>query len=91
MPIIFVSALSETNEKVGGFELGAVDFATKPYQREELLIRVRTHLEMTCLCNRLGFLVDERTNELRADMSPPRGEAGVISKRSVVIPRYLPS
>ncbi len=68
VPIIFVSALSETNEKVEGFELGAVDFVTKPYQREELLIRVRTHLEMTRLRNRLEFLVDERTNELRASM-----------------------
>lgn len=68
VPIIFVSALSETNEKVEGFELGAVDFVTKPYQREELLIRVRTHLEMTRLRNRLEFLVAERTNEIRANM-----------------------
>lgn len=68
VPVIFVSALSETNEKVEGFELGAVDFVTKPYQREELLIRVRTHLEMTRLRTRLEFLVDERTNELRASM-----------------------
>lgn len=68
VPVIFVSSLSETNEKVEGFELGAVDFVTKPYQREELLIRVRTHLEMARLRNSLEFLVDERTNELRASM-----------------------
>ncbi len=68
VPVIFVSSLSETNEKVEGFELGAVDFVTKPYQREELLIRVRTHLEMARLRNRLEFLVDERTNELRFSM-----------------------
>ena len=68
VPVIFVSALSETNDKVNGFELGAVDFVTKPYQREELLSRVRTHLEMTRLRNRLEFLVDERTNELRKSM-----------------------
>lgn len=68
VPIIFVSALSETNDKVNGFELGAVDFVTKPYQREELLIRVQTHLEITRLRNRLESLVDERTNELRASM-----------------------
>lgn len=68
VPVIFVSSLSETVEKVEGFELGAVDFVTKPYQREELLIRVRTHLEMARLRNRLEFLVDERTDELRASM-----------------------
>jgi len=47
VPVIFVSAVMETSEKVKGFEIGAVDFVTKPYQRDELLARVRTHLELT--------------------------------------------
>lgn len=68
VPVIFVSALSETNEKVEGFQLGAVDFITKPFQREELLVRVRTHLEMNRLRNRLEVLVDERTRQLKANM-----------------------
>ena len=37
VPVIFVSAVTETDEKVQGFEFGAVDFVTKPYQRNELL------------------------------------------------------
>ncbi|HEX5362819.1 MAG TPA: response regulator, partial [Gallionella sp.] len=37
VPVIFVSAAMETEDKVRGFELGAVDFVTKPYQRDELL------------------------------------------------------
>lgn len=65
VPVIFVSAISETDEKVLGFELGAVDFVTKPYQREELLARVRTHLELNRLRNHLEELVKERTDELR--------------------------
>lgn len=65
VPVIFVSALSDTDEKVKGFELGAVDFVTKPYQREELLARVRTHLEVDRLRNHLEELVDERTSALR--------------------------
>ncbi len=65
VPVIFVSAISETDEKVLGFELGAVDFVTKPYQREELLARVRTHLELNRLRNHLEELVKERTEELR--------------------------
>lgn len=65
VPVIFVSALTDTDEKVRGFELGAVDFVTKPYQREELLARVRTHLEVDRLRNRLEDMVEERTRSLR--------------------------
>lgn len=68
VPVIFVSAISETGEKVQGFELGAVDFVTKPYQREELLARVRTHLEVDRLRNHLEDLVEERTRELRDNL-----------------------
>lgn len=64
-PVIFVSAVLETSEKVKGFELGAVDFVTKPYQRDELLARVRTHLELIHLRNHLEDLVEERTAALR--------------------------
>jgi PAS domain S-box-containing protein len=65
-PIIFISALSETVEKVKGFELGAVDYVTKPYQREELLARVCTHLELYRLRHHLESIVELRTAELRA-------------------------
>ena len=65
VPVIFVTALAETQDKVDGFEQGAVDFVTKPYQREELLSRVRTHLEITRLRNKLEELVEERTHELK--------------------------
>jgi putative nucleotidyltransferase with HDIG domain len=68
VPVIFVSAISDTVEKVQGFALGAVDFVTKPYQREELLARVRTHLEMDRLRNHLEDLVDERTKKLRTSL-----------------------
>ncbi|MCX7192043.1 MAG: response regulator [Proteobacteria bacterium] len=65
VPVIFVSAATETEEKLQGFELGAVDFVTKPYQRDELLARVRTHLELNRLRHHLEDLVDERTIALR--------------------------
>lgn len=64
VPVIFVSAVSETDEKVRGFEIGAVDFVTKPYQRDELMARVRTHLELNRLRNHLEDLVEERTAAL---------------------------
>lgn len=44
IPVIFISALSEVLDKVKAFSLGAVDFIIKPYQTEEILARVATHL-----------------------------------------------
>jgi putative two-component system response regulator len=66
IPVIFVSAASETDEKVFGFKVGAVDYVTKPYQRDELLARVRTHLELNRLHHHLEELVKERTEQVVA-------------------------
>jgi signal transduction histidine kinase len=46
IPIIFMTALSETVDKVKGFSLGAVDYITKPIQHEEVLSRITTHLKL---------------------------------------------
>ncbi len=46
IPIIFMTALSETEHKVGGLKLGAVDYITKPIQVEEVLARVNIHLRL---------------------------------------------
>ena len=46
IPIIFISARDETLDKVRGFSLGAVDYITKPFQAEEVLARVQTHLSL---------------------------------------------
>lgn len=46
IPIIFLTAKSETENVVKGFELGAVDYVTKPFSTEELLARVKTHIDI---------------------------------------------
>ncbi len=45
-PIIFISALSETERKLEAFAVGGVDYVTKPFHSAEVLARVRTHLEL---------------------------------------------
>jgi len=49
IPVIFLSATTEPKERLEGFRLGAVDFISKPFQREELLARVHTHLALARL------------------------------------------
>lgn len=46
IPVIFISALQDITEKVKGLSLGAVDYITKPFQKEEVLARVHTHLSL---------------------------------------------
>ncbi len=65
IPVIFCSALHDTEYKVQGFTRGAVDFITKPYHPEEVLVRVRTHLELARLRAHLEQRVAERTVELK--------------------------
>lgn len=46
IPIIFMTALTDVESKVKGFEAGAVDYITKPFQEQEVLARIKTHLEL---------------------------------------------
>jgi signal transduction histidine kinase len=71
IPIIFMTALSETIDKVKGLSLGAVDYITKPFQAEEVIARINIHLKMCFLTKQLAVynteleqLVQERTAQL---------------------------
>ena len=77
IPIIFISALTELEDRVEGFRLGAVDYVTKPFQREELLARVRTHLEL----RRLNSALKQQTVELQKANNRLQTE---ISERTAV-------
>jgi len=54
IPIIFISALDQTEDKVKAFTLGGVDYVTKPFQVEEVLARVETHLALYTLQRQLA-------------------------------------
>lgn len=65
IPIIFITALGETADKVKAFQAGGVDYITKPFQEEEVLMRVQTHLELHRMRMNLESIVAERTDELK--------------------------
>src|SRR5512145_2206721 len=62
--VIFLSSLDDTKDKVRGLEAGAVDFVSKPFQREEVVARVNTHLTVQRLRRQLEARNDELTREL---------------------------
>ena len=69
IPVIFMTALTEAEDKVRGFEAGGVDYVTKPIHQEEVLARVNTHLTLHRLQVHLEEAVAERTVELQEALS----------------------
>jgi two-component system sensor histidine kinase/response regulator len=73
LPIIFLTAFTDPDSIIKGFELGAQDYITKPFNSKELLARVHTHLilkertdEVRNLNQNLEKIVEERTQELES-------------------------
>lgn len=62
IPVIFMTALTNPEDKVHGFEVGAVDYVTKPLGQEEVLARVTTHLRL----RELTLSLQEQTRQLEA-------------------------
>jgi PleD family two-component response regulator len=53
IPIIFMTALTDMEHKIKGLSLGAVDYITKPFQEEEVLARIRVHLKLRFLTQKV--------------------------------------
>ncbi len=64
IPILFVSALKDLQDRVRGFDVGGVDFISKPFQEEEVLARVRTQIKLRDMQLNLEERVAERTAEV---------------------------
>jgi two-component system, NtrC family, sensor kinase len=64
IPVIFMTALGDMDSKVQGFDLGAIDYITKPFQERELLARIKTHLQISQLTETLEKTIEERTTAL---------------------------
>ncbi|HSG21352.1 MAG TPA: EAL domain-containing protein, partial [Azonexus sp.] len=61
IPVIFVTVVDAAHEKVKGFDLGAADYITKPFDIDEVRARIRTHLELARLRRFLEDMVAQRT------------------------------
>jgi sigma-B regulation protein RsbU (phosphoserine phosphatase) len=80
IPIVFISALDATEDKVRAFTVGGVDYVTKPFQVEEVLARVETHLALRRLQKRLQ----------RANRKMERELALAGEVQASFLPRQLP-
>jgi signal transduction histidine kinase len=85
IPIVFLTASNEMEHLVRGFQAGAVDYITKPFNAPELLARVRTHLELRHARERLKEMNDEKNefmgiaaHDLRNPLSAIRGYAEMV-------------
>jgi PAS domain S-box-containing protein len=87
VPIIFLTALNETLEKVKAFRGGCVDYITKPFQVEELLARIENQLTIQRLSKQLkeqnSQLQQEISDRKRADEKLRRSEANLAAAQRV--------
>ena len=74
IPVIFISALTETEDKVKAFALGGVDYVTKPFQFEEVNSRVETHLRL----RRQQLELEEEHRRLQQALDEVRTLRGIV-------------
>jgi len=79
IPVIFLTASNEMEHLMKGFEAGAVDYITKPFNAPELLARVRTHLELKHARERLRELNDEKNEFMGIVAHDLRSPLGTIN------------
>ncbi len=86
-PVIFITAKGETREVVEGFQAGGVDYVLKPFQTEEVLMRIKTHLERALLARVLAEKnreLAQKNRELREEIDQRKTlteQLSMISRR----------
>ncbi len=76
IPVIFITAKTDVDDVVQGFQLGAVDYISKPFQQEEVRVRVRTHIT--------GRLLLKRQQKLFAELKASEERFRLLSTRSPI-------
>ncbi len=64
IPIIFITALSDVKNKVDAFEIGGVDYITKPFNKSEMIARINNHISLKNMRDNLEELVNEKTQKI---------------------------
>ncbi len=88
LPVIFLSAKSETSDKVMGFEIGGVDYITKPFDRNEVLARVNNQIKIKNLANNIlqtNMELNEKQSRLDADLD------AAAEIQQTLLPHELPT
>jgi class 3 adenylate cyclase len=88
IPVIFMTALTETADKVKGFEAGAVDYVTKPLQQEEIRARVNTHITLRRMQQKLEEK-EKQTERLLLNVLP-KSIADKLRNNITTVAEYFP-
>ena len=81
IPVIFMTALADTVDKIKGFEAGGADYITKPYQKEEVLVRVETHLNLRMLQKTLedkNARLEDKNTQLQKALADVKTLSGLL-------------
>lgn len=95
IPVIFISALNQIEDKVHGFRAGAVDYVSKPFQKEEVIARVSTHLKLRAAqrealaAQREAVAEREKSERLLRNILPER-VAEELKKTGTSTPQMFP-
>ncbi len=88
IPVIFLSALGESRDKIRGLEIGGADYITKPFDRGEALARVRTHLKISRLTREVMVANRELVDKQQRLDEDLQAAAGI---QQSLLPKLLPT
>lgn len=90
VPVIFLTAKNQTSEKISGLKLGADDYITKPFELEELLLRIRNVIKRTIKTGSSAFTFGKCSiNFDTFEISDAKGEISTLSKREIGLLKLL--
>lgn len=87
IPVIFMTALSDTEDKVKGLEIGAIDYITKPIQQREVLARIATHLTL----RNLQKIIEQQSVATEKQKLSVEQKANQLQQRYVQIEAFVQS